>query len=440
MKMREFRRQHKQGVRIWQIWVELDTIYTCHGWQGGKIQQGEDRPGKTTRETAEERAISRANKAAKDKMNKGYTEYVPGSDMVIGDEAGTEVTFDGPPPDGLEVFKPNTMPKKGSSEAKKMAKVIERGDEIITRKYNGMKHLLTVSREGDIGLYTRRMEDATDNYPWLIEEFGKLGLPLKTIIAVELVVPNGEGPEDFRSMQRLARSNPEKAQRLQVENPKMRPHAILLAPVYWRGEPLIKQMRVMDWMGVLDKCVSEARKRVKRIHAMKVFYGGLESAFEHVKETGIEGLVVYDGEACFAEKEFNFLGSAKRPQCWKQKLIFEEDFIAVWDPYHHSDFPKGGEFGSGSNMQLPKSLALYQYDSRGELVYICSTSGMDRPTRKLIASPVSEQGGWWSAVVAVEYAERKFLKEGDISNALTFPAFQKVHEDKAPTECVNEKL
>ena len=444
MDLREFRRQHGSRARLWQMWVEGDTIYTCHGWLGGTIQKNKDVPGSSSRESAEERAISRANKLAKDKLNKGYTEYVPGTNSVIGDAAGTEVTFDGAPPDGLEVFKPKTMPKKGSSEHKKMLEVIQRGDDVITRKYNGMKHILAVTKDGRYLLFTRRMEPATEHYPHLIDEFRKLNIPSKSIVALELYVPGkDDGPEDFRAMQSLSRSLPERAQQLQIDNPDTRPHAVLLAPIFWKGQPLIKQMKVYDWMGLLERCVSDGRKRITKpfVHAMKVFYGGLAKAFEHVSSVGIEGLVVYDGEACFGQKAFNFRGKSERPECWKQKPLFEEDFFAVWDPYKRSSFPEGGEFGSGKNMNRPKSLALYQNDKKGQLVYVSNVgSGLDDATRTMIADHVESNGGWWAGVVAVEYAERKFLKNGDISNALTFPSFQKILEDKQPHECVNDSL
>lgn len=443
MELREFRRQHGERTRLWQVWVDGETIYTCHGWQGGAIQKNKDVPGRSSRETAAERALSRAAKLVKDKLNKGYTEYVPGTDTVIGDVAGTEVNFDGAPPDGLEIFKPNTMPKKGSSEHKKMMAVINDGREVITRKYNGMKHLLTVTSDDRFLLHTRRMEDATGHYPHLIEEFRKLNIPAKSIVAVELCVPGdkSDGPEDFRSMQSLSRSLADRAVQLQIEKPQLKPHAVLLAPVFWNGKPLLKQLKVLDWMGVLERCVSDGRKRVRHpfVHPMKVFFGGLAKAFKHVEDTGIEGLVVYDGEACFGEKGFNFRGKADRPDCWKQKPIYEEDFFAVFDPEHKSQFNEGGDFGRGKNMGVVGNLALYQHDKKGNLVYICNVgTGLDDATRKEIAEQA--KGYFWTGVVAVEYAERKFLKQGDISNALTFPSFQKIHEDKMPSECVNENL
>ena len=446
MELREFRRQHDGKTRVWQIWVEDKTVFTMHGWAGGKFQKTEDVPGGSNRESAEERAVSRANKLVKDKQKKGYNEFVPGTDTVVGDVAGTEVTFEGAPPDGLEVFKPKTMPKKGSSEHQKMEEVLKSGRDVITRKYNGMKHILTVTRDDQFLLHTRRMEEATHHYPHLIEEFRKLNIPARSIIAVELFVPGKDlsGPEDFRSMQSLSRSLPDRAVQIQLEQPEMKAHAVLLAPVFWKGEPILKQMSVLDWMGLLERYVSDGRKRVKEpryVHAMKVFYGGLDSAFEHVVKTGIEGLVVYDGEACFGERAFNFRGKSDRPACWKQKPIFEEDFVALFDPHHKSGFKHGGDFGSGKNMGKVGNLALYQYDAKAELVYVCNVgTGMDDATRTHIADYVETIGGYWIAVVTVEYAERKYLKRGDISNALTFPSFQKVHEDKQLHECVNEEL
>lgn len=444
MELREFRRKHGERTRLWQIWVKGDTVHTCYGWQGGAINGTEDTPGSSNRETAEERAISRANKLAKDKLNKGYTEYVPGTEIVVGDVAGTEVTFDGPPPDGFEMFKPKTMPKKGSSEGKKMEAVIGSGSEVITRKYNGMKHLLSVTSDHQYILRTRRKEDATAHYPHLIDEFRKLNIPSRSIVAVELFVPGDDpdGPEDFRAMQALSRSKPERAVQLQLDNPAKMAQAVLLAPAYWRGQPILKQMRVFDWMGVLERVVCDGRKRIgkPKVHAMRVFYGGLHSAVDYLERTGIEGLVIYNGEDCFGEKGFNFRAKSDRPDAWKYKRIREEDFLAVWDPQKKSMFPEGGTYGTGKNQSLPKSLALYQFDKRGQPVYVSNVgTGMKDGDREFIAYPV-HRGMWWEGVVTVEFTERNFIRQGDDSNALTFASFQKFHEDKSPRECVNEKL
>ena len=436
--MREFRRNHGERVRVWVISVFHDTIRTAHGWRGGACQQTTDVPGASSRETAEERALSRANKLIKDKLNKGYTEYVPGTDTIIGDEAGTEVTFDGKPPEGLEVFKPRPMPKKGDKEWKKLQAVLDRGDEVVTKKYDGMKHLVMKDKLGRVSIYTRRMEDATYHYPWLVGEFMTL-IPDRTILACELYVKSRE-KEDFRNMQSLSRSLADRAAELQKADPFLRPHAVVLAPVYWGGEPLIKTMKVIEWMEFLNESLTHKGYR-GFVHTMRVFYGGLANAFKHVEKEGFEGLVVYDGEATFGEKAFNFRGKSERPDCWKQKPIYEEEFIAVFGPQHKGKcgWKELGSYGRGKNMDRVGNLALYQLDRRKNPVYICNVgTGLDDAARKEIAEASKETP--WVDVVSVEYAGRKYISKGQISNALTFPSFQKIHEDKTIGEVINEEL
>lgn len=444
MEMREFRRNHGERVRMWQVAVVHDAIFTTHGWVGGAFQHNQDIPGASSRENAEERAVSRARKLIADKLKSGYTEFVPGTDIIVGDEAGVEVTFDGLPPSGLEVFKPRPMPKKGDKEWKKLQAVIDAGDEIITRKYDGMKHLVTVDRKGVIHITTRRMEDATYHYPWLVQEFGCMNLPPKTILACELIVKDKNKYDDFRNMQSLSRSLPERAIELQKFNPHLQPHAIVLAPVYWGGEPIIKTMKVIDWMSLLQEKVgpsSPMRKRLNRhIHTMRVFFGGLDYAFEKVQSEGFEGLVVYNGEACFGERAFNFRGKSDRPECWKQKPIHEDDFIAVFGPQHKSPgWKELGSFGNGKNMKRVGNLALYQLDKRHNPVFVCNVgTGLNDALRERIAEEAKES--IWMGVVSVEYAQRKYVRRGQISNALTFPSFKKIHEDKGIDEVVNEEL
>lgn len=442
MDLREFRRAHDKGERLWQIWVEGEEIHTCAGWVGGKMTKTSDRPGGTKRETAAERALSRARKKIKDKLNKGYVEYAPGTDTIIGDEAGTEVDFQGPAPENLEVFKPRPMPKEGSREHKNMMAVINGGREIIARKYDGMKHILTITEDEQIVLRTRRGEDATEHYPYLIQDIRKLSLPARSVLAVELIIPTngGKGPEDFKTMQSLSRSTALRAQQLQMEDATKRPHAILLAPIYWKGQPIIRDLRVIDWLTLLEGHVHGARRRsIPYIHAMQIFEASLEEALEYVEEIGIEGLVVYDSEVKFGEKAFNFRGKADRPDCWKQKPIYEDDFIAVFDP-EHKRFSKGGGYGKGKLQQSAGHLALYQYAANMDLVYICNVgTGLDEQTRDMIAKK-AEENNYWIGTVAVEYVSRKYLREGDGSNALTFPSFKKIHEDKDIDECIDPRL
>lgn len=442
MIFREFKRKHGSRLRVWRIAVEGDRIITKYGYSGGTIRKTEDVPGPSARETAEERAISRAEKLIKDKLNTGYTEYDLYTDVPVGKEAETEVNFDGAPPDGLEVFKPKVMPKEGDKEHKKMMDAINRGDEIITKKYDGMKHLVMVDSKSGVRLFTRRMEECTFHYPQIINELHRLRFPNKTILAVELYVPRDKFTEDFLSMQSLSRSLPERAVEIQKLSLAL-PKAVILSPVFWGGEPIIKTEKVIDWLTLVDRHIYKNRRHRKKIrrcvHTMQTFSGGLEDAMNKVKLYGFEGLVVYDSEACFGEKAFNFRGKSERPECWKQKFIYEDDFVAIFDPHRKKGLEIVGSFGSGKNMNKPKSLALYQYNKLNQLTYVCNVgTGLDDKTRDMIAKAAKEDG--WARVVAVEYTKRKYISKGDISNALTFPSFKKIHEDKLMEECVDENL
>lgn len=431
--------------RVWTIEVEGDLISTTHGWLGGAIQKTEDIPGPSSRETAEERALSRAETLINNKLNKGYYECEPGTNNIIGERPKTSIDFSTAPPDGFEVFKPKPMPKPGSSEYDRMMKVVKNGSVAITRKYNGMKHILMRMNDGKLRLFTRRMEECTSHYPELIKEFEIRGIPPKTLLTLELYCKKQDGKgEDFKAMQSLSRSLPERAVRMQEENPMIIPFAAVIAPVYWGGIPLIRDSKVINWLSFMYSRLDfqNNKKMYGRVHSIQTLFCSFDKAIEKIQTDNMEGLVVYDGDSCFGEKAFNFRGKPERTDCWKQKPIFEDDFIAIFDPngFQKEEYSRGGSYGSGKNMKRPKSLALFQYNKDHNLIYICNVgTGLDDATRDEIANAV-EQKGYWSSVVSVEYAERKYKSNGDKTNALTFPSLQKIHEDKNKQECINENL
>ena len=83
-----------------------------------------------------------------------------------------------------------------------------------------------------------------------------------------------------------------------------------------------------------------------------------------------------------------------------------------------------------------KSVALYQYNSKGEMVYISNvSSGMTEEMKRDMA-----RADIWPQVWACEYKDRRYVSKGDDTNALDFASFVRVHEDKKPEECINKEL
>lgn len=440
MRLREFRRKHGDRERIWFIQTADDSIVTKYGWRGGKMRETVDIPGSSSREDELERAESRAFKLVRDKLKAGYTEYHVGTATPIGKVAPTTIDFSSAIPDGFETFKPRPMPKQGSKEWHKLHGVLVSDREIITRKYDGMKHLLQVQADGSMHLFTRRMKEATGNYPWVMKEFKKFDIPPRSLVTCELYMPTLQGTENMATMQSLARSLPNRAMELQ-QRIEHSPKAVVLAPIYWGGKSPVAICTVAQWLGLLNiKFDSYPRipGRSPIIQTMQIFWDGLRGGMKYVEKHGLEGLVVYDSTAVFGDKAFNFRGKSERPACWKVKPINEDDFIAVFDP-HNTKFSHGGSYGSGKNRTVVGSLALYQLNSEKKLVYICDVgSGLDDGLRKIIAE--GAEGKYWVQVASIEFAKRKYKRNGDDTNALTFPTFRKTHEDKVIDEVVNKEL
>jgi hypothetical protein len=82
-------------------------------------------------------------------------------------------------------------------------------------------------------------------------------------------------------------------------------------------------------------------------------------------------------------------------------------------------------------------VALYQFAAKGGMVFICNvSSGI---TKELFASlPTSK----WPQTWRVEYKGRRYIADGDDTNALDFPALAPngIRTDKRPEECINPRL
>jgi hypothetical protein len=82
-----------------------------------------------------------------------------------------------------------------------------------------------------------------------------------------------------------------------------------------------------------------------------------------------------------------------------------------------------------------KSACLYQYNSQGELVYIANVASGLTEEMKTNAHP-----NMFPQVWKVIYTDRRYISDGDDTNALDFPRFDSLRTDKSPNECMNPRL
>lgn len=425
--------------REWQVWVESDVIHTRKGLIDGRLTHTTDRPGPSGKEgtksyiDAETRAIMEAQRKIVRKLEQGYrhdnTEC----------EADQSTDF-GSLPKNFSVGKPQLQPEKGSKAEERLHTLIDDDQAIFTMKRDGNFHKLLITPNQGVRLFSRGGDEVTEWFPDLVANVKELELPPRSIIGVELVCTTN-GKDDRLCLQSLARSKSERARRIQEEDPDKRPYMITLLPLYWKGGEIIKEWVVEDW---IDLLYSEIKKRTRgtdlRIEPIEILYGGFKEAKKECTRRDMEGLVIYDRSAYFGEQAFSWDGAIKRTPCWKWKIIYEDDFIVVFDP-DHLLYEHGGDWGRGRIGGLPKNVALHQLNKAGELVWVSDCgSGMTDKVRGEILNDWETKDVGDRRVASIVYTKRSYVSKGDKTNALNEPRFNYWHTDKEPTEVVNPLL
>ncbi len=282
-------------------------------------------------------------------------------------------------------------------------------------------------------------------FPHLVEAVKALGLPAGTMLAGELVYPR-HGTDQFAHMQSLTKSLTPQAMLDQKE--KGTPFFYWWDMPFFGGEDLVSTMpvwgRIMNMRELYDKAIDRMQGWIIPLEVFS--FESPEEAETKAKEMGIEGWVVVDPEAVYGDKGWNLKGKPDRPSsCAKLKPTGESDFVCYWDP------DRGvGEWGTGKHekdklVTLPSgetvkhggvgSVALYQYNSAGELVFIskCS-SGMDYDLQAKLRKES------FPFVAQVEYKGRTYVSDGEKTNALRHPVFVRRRDDKTADECSDSRL
>lgn len=442
-KAREFRQLQSRSTapRIWTIQVVGKTIITTSGQLGGAIQQFEEvmggvNIGKKNEKSPEQYALERARETARKKNWEGYREFEKGKPL---DElVSTEIDFDDLPL-SLSFYKPSNV-LSGTMEKKATA-----GKVLYSRKRNGLAFVLSRGKEHP-RLYSRKMlrQDENevgggltwnDRFPHLIEA-ARLFMPEYSILLGELVMNRPGGVDDFSYVQSIFQNPTLGARQKQKEEGYLSFYIWDVA--FWNGLNMVK--------------TSPVRARYELIHELPYgqeagFFSFLpveyytpehfktpELALEFAKEKGFEGWVVVDPDGVYGEKAFNFKGKPDRPGdvCGKLKPEYEDDFVAFWDP----DKEWGERSTKKRNDQGIKCVALFQYNKEGQLTFISNvSSGLTDAQKKDWANTKR-----WPRTWRVSYKDRRYMSQGEDTNALDFASFEEERSDKKPEECINHKL
>lgn len=486
---REFRQVGRNHTLVWTIEVDGATETTCHGVLDGKTQSTSHtyegvNLGKRNEVSSEDYALDRAARKAELKKREGYREFKDGAFV---EERADRVDFDKPLPKNLAFLKPANSIGTG------LMKKVRAGKTLFTRKRDGMMHPLRFL-EDDAEIYSRRMLRALDKeparpweerFPHIYDEMLQLldsGLvPPNSILLGELIMDRN-GLDDFEHVESVTKSLTHKAISDQDKEGYVSFYVWDIA--FWDGAPVISTMPTGQRLELLQETLDEAGMKFIhpieiwtaeqiwdiapeldiQIEGRKLIYRKQLSEFpeawytdedgreyryfldklaqEVAKHFGWEGFVAVDPEGVYKDRAFNFRGKPDRPSSFTGKLkpLYEDDFIAYWDPDNGL-----GTYGNGRNQSLVGSLALFQLTEDYEEVYICDVGGgiRDKHGKDYPSGPLRawlSDTSLYPMVVSVAYDSRTYTSQKGKTNALRFPRILRFREDKDVEECVNPHL
>lgn len=399
MKTTLYHRRVDGSVKVWTTWLRGTTIVTRWGQQGGKMSETSDIIKGTKRQSARVRAQARFNKRIQNRIRKGYVTHLSN---VVADVQVATLNFDNLP----RSFAPAKPIKQISNT--EMHRIHTNGNLMIQRKRDGMRHFIVCDTQGQVRVYSSGKADVTDHLRPLVKELEDR-LPPRSILDAELVVTLDDYDESdgFREVSTIARSNPDRARR-QIAAIQKAGHTVQLIVfdmLYWNGKEVWREQYSKRWMRL--ECLRR-NKFVVRMPFLDVKTP--DEARALVKKRKWEGLVVWD---LSKSTMVRMNGSPCRVNCWKDKLVCEDDVIAT-----------GYELGKGRNREVVGKLRIAVRGPQGLTSYVpmgkCGT-GLDDKTREDALS-------WkYPCVIQIEYDKRS-------EKGFRFPVFIRKRDDKKVTE------
>lgn len=442
---RQFRQTttRSSSPRIWTCWVDGQLIYTEWGQMGGAVQRVTERSegvniGKKNEVSPEEYALYLGREKCRKKHWEGYREY--GGNGKPLDEHETEISFSNPPLN-LAFWKPDNSPGAG------MEKKAANNALWYARKMNGLMYCAWCDDDGRVFLTSRRMlkqhdlETETqftwnDRFPHLITALSQFMVP-KSCLLGELVAFNEDNKDDLHLIGSYTKSLTPKALE---EQPKYGwPYFYVWDVAFWEGIDLVKTAPVASRYELIHELLPKGAPLIPVQYigpsAGKDWYGDIPFMRELAKKLGWEGFVAVDPLGIFEDRGYNFKGKPDRPSKFaaKVKPEYEDDFIVFWNPEKgFGEYSKKDRYGSKG----VKSVTLYQLNTKGEPVYIANCSSGLTEEMKTNLKPTEGPLGVWKII----YTDRRYISDGDDTNAIDFPRFESIRTDKTPEECVNERL
>jgi len=483
-KEREFRQTGREHTIVWKIGVVGATDTTTWGKLNGKLQRVSNtyegvNIGKSNEVSPRENALLRAERKILMKTREGFLEFRDGKQIG---ERGKGIHPEQPLPENLCFYKPSNSLGAG------LKKKARQGEVLFTRKRDGAMFVARIT-DDDVEFYSRTMQRGmhTEDRPWserfshLYEEFmgmlvaGKI--PPNSIILGELVADHGR--DNLSHVQSVLKSSTEESILRQERGGRLFFYAWDVAQ--WGGEMTLTEkiggdrhtiieeafqgtqwiipIDIWDFEGIWEEGVGAVlnanpewvfRKQKSDFPYKAVFTHGStdyeflldDLAMQLSLSLGWEGWVIVDPTVHLGDKAVNFRGKPDRPSkvTGKLKPVHEDDFIVEWDPDSGV-----GTYGTGKNQKRAGSLALYQLNSKQDMVWVSDVGGgiKDKHSKDypagLLRVDLSDVT-IYPLVASVAYTSRTYKTDGDKTNALTFPRILRFRTDKDPGECVNPKL
>ena len=419
-KPQELHQRTKNGkVQNWKIWVvekgksELPEVHVEFGLTDGKKQTTFDvietgvNTGKANETSALEQAYLEMKRKITKQLEDGYKTTV---EEALEEQA---IDFSKPLPKELCFYKP-----KNKIEDDKLAKLEKSNKAVLVLKRDGQMYLARSSDLGDIEIWSRKMDLATDKFPHVKEALKKL--PKKTILLGEMVYQNKDGSDNFKLASSICRSDPPVALEKQKEIGKLKYYVFDLA--FLEGKNLLTTKRFSERRKELEKLNIES----EHVVLATIFKKNCAETMEYVEKKGLEGLVVWDDSQLIESKNaFSFNGTAQRPNCvFKRKNFKEDDFIVRFDPAN-----KIGEYGKGKLKDWIGSAFIYQILDGKEMWLGKVGGGLSEELRKYYTDPKLYPLVW-----TLKY---EFAQPG--SGKLRFPVYLRDRTaigDKTVEECL----